>query len=99
MNPYIRFHWIRQHHPEGIAKSLKGLFNYKEIKEGKIGKNEGDIVIIGLEESGVCSIEEYLGYLLAIDRIEKNGIYTNIFFSDLYFKSVIDEILWKSQRA
>lgn len=80
---------LKQHSVESIKNALNGIFTFSQIKHGNIKKGEGDVVIINIkvndELKDHVTLENYLSYTRFIDRIETNGIYTNIFFGkELY---------------
>ena len=85
--------WVEQHLPSRVAKMLDGVFPYTQVKFGNFKKGEGDIVIINLGNNEKMTIEDYLGYMLGIDRIVRSGIYTNVHFSKKFFKESLAEII------
>lgn len=84
---------VEQHNPDRIAKNIKGVFPFKEVRYGNLKKGDGDIVIINLlDNNEFVSFREFMDYFYFIDRVEKIGIYTNIYFSKKFFQTVISLI-------
>lgn len=90
---YWRNGFVKQHNTKDIAKSLDGIFQYSKVKLGDINKKQGDIVIVNLIEPDDVSFNEYIKYLFAVEKIEQDGIYTNLFFSKKFFQLVNEVIL------
>lgn len=77
-----------QHSIESVKKSLCGIYTYSQIKWGAIKKGEGDIVIVNLKPvtDGLPDIKTYLSHTRFVDRVETVGIFTNVYWSDEYFR-------------
>lgn len=85
--------WVAQHRPSRISQMLKDVFEFGQVRFGDIKKGQGDIVIINLkDENDFVSFKDYISHFLGIKKIEKEGIYTNIYFSDKFFVESIKEI-------
>ena len=93
----IKYNWwrngfVNQHKLREVEKWIGDCFSYKQIKLGNIKNGEGDIVVIGLGKNDYIDFEEYMGYTHSVDRIETNGIYTNIYWSKKFFRFLLEEI-------
>lgn len=86
---YRESSFIKQHYPSNIKKILQGVFGYTDVKFGSIKRSDGDVVIINCIPNDFISVEDYLRNFLSVDRVEQNGIYTNVFFKKEFFMRTI----------
>ncbi len=92
---YWRKGFTSQHSVQAFKDWIGDLWQYSDIRHGDVKKGQGDIVIINLKPSPIeteISLFDYLSHTKDIDRIEKKGIYTNIYFGCKFFSEVIKEI-------
>lgn len=82
--------YLKYSNPKYLTNYLKDIFPHRQVLQGK--KNQGDIVIIGLEQNPHLTIEEYLAPLFPINRIETTGVFTNIYLSNEFHKEVLKYI-------
>lgn len=85
--------FIKNHNPRDMARLLDNVFDYSQVKFGDTKKGEGDIVIINVGTNDHVELEEYLSHFFGVGKIDTNGIYTNVLFSDEFFHDSLKEIL------
>jgi hypothetical protein len=83
---------LENHNAQGIKRWITGYYTFSQVKRGDLKKNQGDVVIVNLNTDNCIPLIEYLEPIFYIEKIEQEGIYTNIFFKREVFIKIIDLI-------
>lgn len=86
--------WVKQHQPSRLKEWLKDVFEFSAIKYGETEKGQGDIVIVNLKTPDCFDfdLKEYLKHTHNFERIETNGIYTNLYYGKKFYIEMLKSI-------
>jgi hypothetical protein len=82
--------YLKYSNPKFLADYLKEVFPHRQVLHGK--KNQGDIVIVGMEPNPHLTLEEYLKPLFPVEKIETKGIYTNIYLGRDFHTEILKKV-------